>query len=218
MSKHWSSLPRLTPNDLGEQVPKKHRPFAQKIAQFILPRLGWQVTGSIPNVGQAVLIGVPHTSNYDAVPAFLMLLALGLDIRILGKKQLFSVPILAQFLRWIGVMPIDRTKKGSVLQSSIANFADNKPLFLALAPEGTRSYTTSFKSGFYYLAVGAGVPIIPVALDYATKTICFMPPFYPTGDYVNDLPQIVALYQGVQGRHPHKMSQILQDLSSQSTM
>ena len=130
----------------------------------------------------------------------------------MGKKELFAVPLLSQFLRWAGVIPIDRDKKGSVLQANIDRFNTGKPLFLALAPEGTRGYTQSWKTGFYYLAWQAGVPIIPVAMDYATKEIRFMTPFYPTGDIDVDLPKIYQYFAGVVPKHPQFLSKPLQEL------
>lgn len=207
-----NALPPMDLTALGDRLPRRHRPKTAYLARLALQALGWKITGSLPNIPQAVIIGVPHTSNYDGVPALLASLAIDVDIRVLGKKQLFAVPILLHLLRWVGVMPIDRDKKGSVLQANIDRFATGKPFFLALAPEGTRACKPSFKTGFYYLALGAGVPIVPVALDYQSKQIRFMPPFEPTGDYDADLPKILAYYQGVTARHPKNMAKILQDL------
>ena len=206
------SLAELDYDDLGELLPRRHRPLATKVARRLLSLLGWRLLGKLPNVPQAVIIGAPHTSNVDGVPAILTMLALGLDIKVMGKKQLFSVPILSQFLTWVGVIAIDRDKKGSVLQANIDRFATGTPLLMALAPEGTRNYTDSFRTGFYYLAMGAGVPIIPVALDYPTKTVRFLEVCYPTGDYQADLAVILSAYRGIEGRHPSQMAQVLQDL------
>ena len=114
----------------------------------------------------------------------------------------------------MGVIPIDRGNKGSVLQSSIDKFKTGQPLFLGLSPEGTRNYTETWKTGFYYLALGAGVPILPVAMDYKTKEIRFLAVLYPTGDINADLPKIYAQYQGVIPRHPERLSQPLQDVNS----
>ncbi|OOS19816.1 1-acyl-sn-glycerol-3-phosphate acyltransferase [Moraxella pluranimalium] len=204
-------LPKFSYDALGSQLPRRHRPLATKMARRLLAMLGWRLLGRLPDVPQAVIIGAPHTSNVDGVPAILTMLALGLDIKVMGKKQLFSVPILSQFLTWVGVIAIDRDKKGSVLQANIDRFATGEPLLLALAPEGTRQYTESFRTGFYYLAMGAGVPIIPVALDYPTKTVRFLDVCYPTGDYQADLAGIIKQYHGVVGYHPSKMAKILQD-------
>lgn len=208
---YYNNTP-LTPDMLGDNVPRRHGKFSQKLASYFYRRCGWKTIGQIPNISQAVLIAVPHTSNIDGLYAIPMVVGLDLDVRIMGKKELFSVPVLAQFLRWAGIIPIDRDKKGSVLQANIERFKTGEPLFLALAPEGTRSYTNGWKTGFYYLALGAGVPIIPVAMDYATKEIRFMTPFYPTGDIDADLPKIYQYYQGVVPKRPDRLSKPLQEL------
>ncbi|BFM04597.1 hypothetical protein Psyaliredsea_32440 [Psychrobacter alimentarius] len=83
-----------------------------------------------------------------------------------------------------------------------------------MAPEGTRQYTENWKTGFYYLAVGAGVPILPVALDYNTKEVRFLSPVYPSGDINADLPKIYAQYKGVMPKHPERLSQPLQDMNN----
>lgn len=202
----------LSSENLGVNVPRRHGKLGQKLAKSFNRLTGWKTTGTIPDITQAVVIGVPHTSNFDGVFALPLLIALDIKLSILGKKELFDVPILSQFLTWSGVIPIDRSKKGSVLQSSLDKFATGEPLFLGLSPEGTRGYTTTWKTGFYYLAVGANVPIIAASLDYAKKELRFLPPFYPTGDIDADLPQIYALFKDVHPKHPKRLSQPLQDL------
>lgn len=206
-------LPILNKQQLGEYVPQRHGKISQKIAERMMKMMGWKVVGEVPNIPKAVIIGAPHTSNIDGLYVIPTLLALDIDIRIMGKKQLFQVPVLAQFLRWAGVMPIDRSKKGSVLQANIERLKSSEQLFIGLAPEGTRKYTEQWKTGFYYLAMGANVPIIPVALDYATKELRFLPVFYPTGDIDADLPKLYAYYQGVQPKHYHHLSQPLQNIT-----
>lgn len=209
-----STFPKLTQDMLGQQVPKRHGKLAPKIAKLILKAVGWKVTGSIPNIPQAVVLCVPHTSNIDGVYAIPTILALDLNIKIMGKKELFDVPVLKQFITWAGIIPIDRSKKGSVLQASIDEFKTGKPLFLGLAPEGTRQYSDSWKTGFYYIAEGAGVPIIPVRMDYGTKEIRFMEPVYPTGDIDADMKVILAKYKGVVPCVPSKLSKPLQDINN----
>ena len=206
-------LPKLSKKQLGSLVPKRGNKIAPVIASAMLKAAGWRTVGEIPNISQAVVLALPHTSNIDGVYAIPSLFALDLKISIMGKHTLFKVPVFAQLLNWIGVIPIDRSDKGSVLQASIDKFKTGKPLFLGLAPEGTRQYTETWKSGFYYLAVGAGVPILPVAMDYKTKEIRFMSLVYPSGDIEADLPKIYAQYKGVIPRHPERLSQPLQDIN-----
>lgn len=209
-------LPNLSKKQLGNLVPKRGNKIAPVIASALLRSAGWRTVGEIPNIPQAVVLALPHTSNIDGVYAIPSLFALDLKISIMGKHTLFKIPGVAQFMHWIGVIPIDRSNKGSVLQASIDKFKTGKPLFLGLSPEGTRDYIEKWKTGFYYLAMGAGVPILPVALDYNTKEIRFMSLVYPTGNIEADLPKIYAQYQGVIPRHPERLSQPLQDVN-QST-
>lgn len=212
--KHFSKLPKLSKKDLGSLVPKRGNKFAPVIASALLKAAGWRTVGEIPNISQAVVLALPHTSNMDGVYAIPSLFALDVQISIMGKHTLFKVPVLAQLLRWMGIISIDRGNKGSVLQASIDKFKSGKPLFLGLSPEGTRQYTKEWKTGFYYLAVGANVPILPVALDYKTKEIQFLSVVYPTGDIEADLPKIYAQYRGVRPRYPERLSQPLQDVNN----
>ncbi|MDO4223376.1 MAG: 1-acyl-sn-glycerol-3-phosphate acyltransferase [Acinetobacter sp.] len=209
---HASSLKPLHHHDLGQNVPKRHSKITRIIAAFFAKCTGWQAVGAIPNILKAVLIGVPHTSNYDGLFALPVLLALDLDVKIMGKKQLFRIPVLASFLRWAGVIAIDREKKGSTLNASIERLVQAEQMFIGLAPEGTRDYSKQWKTGFYYLALGANVPILPVAMDYQSKQIRFLAPFYPTGDIDHDLPQLYQYFQHIQPKHRSRLSQPLQDL------
>lgn len=207
-----SNLPTIDPQKIGDNVPKRHDKQIPIIAKKFLDARGWRLVGEIPNVKKCVALAVPHTSNIDGLYAIPAILALGIDLKLMGKKELFQVPVMGKFLKWAGVIAIDRQNKGSTLQASIDRFNKEDKLWIGLAPEGTRDYTEKWKTGFYHLAVGAGVPILPVAMDYKTKEFRFMPLFYPTGDIEADLPKIYAYYQGVEGKHLEKMSQPLQDL------
>ncbi len=207
-------LPNLSREQVGDNVPRRGNKVSPVIGSWLMKTAGWRTVGEIPNISQAVVLALPHTSNVDGVYAIPSLFALDLKISIMGKHTLFKVPVFAQLLNWMGIIPINRTDKGSVLQASIDKFKSGEPLFLGLAPEGTRKYTESWKTGFYYLAVGAGVPILPVALDYNTKEVRFLSLIHPTGDIEADLPKIYAQYQGVMPRHPERLSQPLQDINN----
>ena len=206
-------LPNLRKKDLGALVPKRGGKITPALALLMAKSLGWHTVGEIPNISQAVVLALPHTSNADGIYALPNLFALDIKISIMGKHTLFKVPVLSQLLRWLGIIPINRGDKGSVLQASIDKFESGEPLFLGLSPEGTRDYTESWKTGFYYLALGANVPILPVALDYNTKEVRFLQPVYPTGDIEEDLPKIYAQYAGVMPKHPERLSQPLQDVN-----
>ncbi|MGE6330453.1 lysophospholipid acyltransferase family protein [Psychrobacter pacificensis] len=206
-------LPNLSREQVGDNVPRRGNKVSPIIGSWLMKTAGWRTVGEIPNISQAVVLALPHTSNVDGVYAIPSLFALDLKISIMGKHTLFKIPVLAQLMRWLGIIPINREAKGSVLQASIDKFKNNKTLFLGLAPEGTRKYTDSWKTGFYYLAVGANVPILPVALDYNTKEVRFLEMVYPTGNIEEDLPKIYAQYGGVMPYHPERLSQPLQDVN-----
>ena len=207
-------LPKLGKKNLGDLIPKRGGTITPVIGSRLLKLLGWRTVGDIPNVSQAVVLALPHTSYFDGLYALPGLFAIDLKVSIMGKHTLFKIPVLAQILLWLGLIPINRGHKGSVLQASIDKFKTGEPLFLGLSPEGTRDYTKEWKTGFYYLALGAGVPILPVALDYKTKEIRFLSPVYPTGDIEADLPKVYAQYKGVMPKYPERLSQPLQDVNS----
>lgn len=127
-------LPKLSRKNLGDLIPKRGGTITPVIGARLLKILGWRTVGDIPNVSQAVVLALPHTSNVDGVYALPSLFALDLKISIMGKHTLFKIPVLAQLLQWLGIIPINRGNKGSVLQASIDKFKTGEPLFLGLSP------------------------------------------------------------------------------------
>lgn len=208
-----AKLKQLTHKSLGDKVPRRGGSISPPIARRLFKLLGWKAVGEIPNVPKAVFLALPHTSNFDGLYAIPLILGLDLDINIMGKDSLFKYPILARFFKWAGIIPINRSKRGTVLQASIDRLKSSESLYLGLAPEGTRDYTDKWKTGFYYIADGAQVPIIPVAMDYKTKEIRFLNPVYTTGGYDKDVMKIVEQYKGVVPKYPEKMSKPLKDIN-----
>ena len=156
--------------------------------------------GDWPPVRKAVMVAAPHTSNWDGV---WMLAAAGfyqVKLSWMGKKSLVDHP-LGGIVRWLGCVPVDRASAGDVAQQSAEAFGKTEQMVLAIAPEGTRSLTKTWKSGFYRIAVAAKVPLILSVLDYRHRTIRIDGAFEPTGDYETDLPKIQAGYTGAGGRH-----------------
>lgn len=207
---------KLKASSLGDKVPRRGGRISPQIGRFILKALGWKAVGNIPNVPKAVFIGLPHTSNFDGLYTIPMVLSLDLDLKLIGKDSLFKHPIGAKFFNWAGIIPINRSKKGSVLQASIERMKNSDTLFLGLAPEGTRGHTDKLKTGFYFIAKEAGVPIIPVAMDYKTKEIRFMTPVNPSGDFEADMKLILSQYKGVVPKYPEKMSKQLLNAINES--
>ena len=156
--------------------------------------------GDWPDADKAVLVAAPHTSNWDGL---WMLAAAGyyrVKLRWMGKKSLVKPPF-GWFVKWLGCVPVDRKAAADTVEQMADAFSAAERLTLAVAPEGTRSATENWKSGFYRIAVGAGVPLLITVLDYGTRTIKVRGLFEPTGDYGTDLPAIQAYYADARGRH-----------------
>ena len=166
-----------------------------------LALLRWRIDGNFPDLGKFVAIVAPHTSNWDFVVGFAAYLALGLDATWFGKHTIFRWPLGAMF-RYFGGIPIVRSRSTNVVEAYIAEFAKRDAMVLVIAPEGTRSRVADWKKGFYHIARGAEVPIVPVAFDFASRTIRIFPPFVPTGDMKRDLPLLTGLYDRSMARRP----------------
>jgi 1-acyl-sn-glycerol-3-phosphate acyltransferase len=159
----------------------------------------------VPDEPKIVLIVAPHTSNWDFLTGLWAKFALRLKARFLGKHTLFWWP-LGAFLRWLGGIPIDRSKPTGITEDSARAFRENDRLMLVIAPEGTRRRSQRWKSGFYRIAVAADVPILLVAFDYSRKVIRLGPLFRPTGDYEKDLPKIQSHFHAGMALRPEHYS------------
>ncbi|TNE59798.1 MAG: glycerol acyltransferase [Alphaproteobacteria bacterium] len=164
---------------------------------------GWRIEGEVPAEKKFVLIAAPHTSNWDF--PFMVGVALGLRQSIfwMGKHTLFT-GVKGPVARWLGGIAVDRQAAQDLVEQTIAQFQNQETLIVAIAPEGTRGAVTRWKTGFYRVAVGAGVPIVPGFLDYGRKVGGVGPAIYPTGDLEADMAKIKAFYQGIQGKHPDR--------------
>ncbi|WP_297333867.1 1-acyl-sn-glycerol-3-phosphate acyltransferase [Flavobacterium sp.] len=172
----------------------------KKIYQFLFFRLmGWRIKGSIkPDLKKCVMIVVPHTSWVDFFIGVLARGAIGLEMHFVAKKELFAFPLGAYF-RWMGGAPLNRQKQENKVDAIAAIFNEREVFRLAIAPEGTRRKVERWKTGFYYIALKADVPVIAVAFDYGKKEVKIAEPYYLTGDIVNDLKFLEGHYAGVTG-------------------
>ena len=191
-----SGFPTLPP--LAPQSPARWRRY---LGVLLMRISGWRIAGNIPNVPKYVLIVAPHTSNWDFFHGFCAFLVLRLDNTWLAKHTVFFWP-LGILARRFGGMPIDRAKGGNIVRICVSEFARRERMSITITPEGTRGKVKEWKLGFYYIAMEAGVPIVPVALDYSKRQVVIMPPFTPSGDAAADLPRIKALYSASMARHP----------------
>lgn len=169
---------------------------------MILRLLGWKMDNQIPPVLKKFIVAVaPHTSWKDFPIGLFIRGALGRHIYYLGKKELFDSPF-GFFFWWTGGRPVDRKQHTGLVDEVARLFAEQEEFAIALAPEGTRKKVSDLRTGFYFMARKAQVPIIPCLLDYAHKTVSFLPPFYPTADTEKDLDYLWSLYRDVQGAVP----------------
>ncbi len=150
--------------------------------------------GEFPDLPKAVLIGAPHSSNWDGIWGFGALLALDLDLRILGKKELFWGPM-AWLMRFLGVIPIDRRAPGGFVAQSVQTMQDADQLWIGLAPEGTRKAVKEWKTGFWKLAKGADVPVIRAYFHYPEKVIGIGPAIHLSDDLAADMAETREWYR-----------------------
>ncbi len=178
---------------VGDAVPRTHGPLTAALGRCMMRLRGWRFEGAVPDEPKMILLVAPHTSNWDFLTGLWAKFALQLKAGFLGKHTLFWWP-LGVFLRSIGGIAIDRSKAAGIAEDSARAFREGERLMLVIAPEGTRSKSKKWKSGFYRIAVAAEVPLLLVAFDYPRKVIRLGPLFRPTGDYEKDLAEIQSHY------------------------
>lgn len=176
---------------LGKNVPSRGNAFSRAVGRVGMGLLRFRFEGSIPDVPRCVMIVAPHTSNWDFVVGLSAKLALGLRARFIAKHTLFRGPF-GSCLRWLGGIPVDRRAPGGVVESAVEAMRGAERLYLVITPEGTRGKVAAWKAGFYRIAHGAGVPILPIAFDYRRRAVAFEALFQPSGDYEADLPALQA--------------------------
>jgi len=173
------------------------------LAKFIFQTLlGWSIDGQFDKkISKTVVAVVPHTSWHDFYVGVFTRKIIDVQINYVGKKELFDSP-LGWYFKWMGGEPIDRKSKQNKVEQIVDIFESHEEFRLAIAPEGTRKKVDKWKSGFYYIAQSAKVPITPVSFDYKTKTVTIGDPFYITGNYEKDLIEIKQFFKGVVGKVP----------------
>lgn len=187
-------------------------PIIQRFCRLLVRLWGWKVdTWEIPREnGKVVALGVPHTANWDSIMMIVMVAAMGNRLRWLVKKEL-DLPVIGWLLRLTGGIFIERRGSLGVVDQVIEIINESDEIFLALAPEGTRSKVDRWKTGFYYIALGAEVPIALGYLDYGKKRGGIGKIIMPSGDIKADEPIFQEFYKDIQGRHPEKMGTIRLD-------
>ncbi len=186
---------------IGNNVPRRGNIITRKLTWWTMRLLGWSVSGEVPNLSKFLIVGAPHTSNWDFILVIAAATSLGIRLSWLAKHTLFRGPT-GSIFRWMGGIPVDRNAPGGVVGDIINSYNQMDGLILGITPEGTRGKVKGWKSGFYRIAQGADVPILLAAFDYGKKDVTLGPVFQPTGDYETDLVQIKEHYKGVKAKHP----------------
>ena len=168
--------------------------FAFKVFKFSLE-------GAFPKDPKFVIAVVPHTSNWDFFVAIGVRTFLNEPIHFVGKKELFNF-LTSGFFKGLGGMPLDRRKNENVVEAITRMYGEEEVFRMAIAPEGTRKKVETWKTGFYYIAKKANVPILMFTLDFKNKENRFSEPFYPTDDLEADFQFMRAFYDGVEGKVP----------------
>ncbi len=183
-----------------------------RLARWFLRMLGWKLEfDGFPTL-QGVAIVYPHTSNWDFPIGILAKWGLGIPAKFWAKDSLFKFPVFGAWLRWVGGLPIDRSSPKGVVGDMVEVFEQHKRsgrlLWLGLAPEGTRSLTPGWRSGFYQVALKANVPLVLVKFDWGRRTFSLVDVYQLTGRVDEDYAHMAAVFEGVRGFHAQQMGPV----------
>jgi 1-acyl-sn-glycerol-3-phosphate acyltransferase len=173
----------------------------RRCALGLLRLAGWRSVMVWPPEPKGVIIVYPHTSNWDFPLGMLFKVGYGLPANWIGKTEMFPWPFTG-LLKWLGGIPLDRKRSKGFLESLLEEFQRRDWIWVAIAPEGTRSHTDHLKSGFYQVAVAADVPVALAYIDYGTKTLGIDTYVRMTGDREADMATLREFYAGKRGRRP----------------
>lgn len=173
----------------------------QAFSRWILRRLGFRIDVPVPLPKKCVVPVVPHTSNWDFPLGLLTRAAIGTDIHFVGKNSLFKGP-LGGIMRRLGGHPVDRRKRTNFVDAVVQLFSEVDELRLSVAPEGTRKKVDKLRTGFYWIARGAKVPLVLCRFDWGNRVVSFSPPFHPTEDAEADMAYINDYFSGIEGKRP----------------
>jgi 1-acyl-sn-glycerol-3-phosphate acyltransferase len=167
--------------------------LCRPLAELWLWAGGWSIVGEMPDLPKFVIVAAPHKTNWDLPNALAAGLHFGVRIQWMGKNSLFKWPF-NSFMRWLGGIPVDRSKSNNAVSQMVEKFSAARELAVVIPPEGTRGEVTRWKSGFYYIAHGAKVPLVLAFIDYRQRKVGIAEVFHPTGNYETDLAAIQEIY------------------------
>ncbi len=164
---------------------------------------GWKVEGQLPDLPKFVLIGAPHTSNWDFAMFLAVIFYLRAHAGFIGKAEIFRGPF-GIFFRWCGGIPVDRTRSSGLVEQMVQACLKSDHFMLTIAPEGTRHKVGEWKRGFYHIAKGAGIPVVLAIINGTRKVVEIGRIFTPTEDIEADMKAIQSVYAGIEGIYPRK--------------
>lgn len=176
-------------------------PILRLLSIVILKLIGWKAIGRPIENARFVLIGAPHTSNWDFPLMLMVVLKLRLKVFWMGKHSLFPFPV-GWFMKWLGGIPVDRSRAQNLVDQTVAQYKSNPEMIVLVPPEGTRSRVKEWKTGFYRIAVNAEVPVLMGFVDAAKKEAGLADFFHPTGELEVDMQAIRAFYADKVGINP----------------
>ncbi|MDF3983734.1 1-acyl-sn-glycerol-3-phosphate acyltransferase [Luteibacter sp. PPL201] len=188
------------PEHLPPHAPTLPRTPWRRLCRWVIGLSGWRIVGEFPDVPKLILVGAPHSSYWDGVWGLLMKVAIGLDVGIMIKREVFS-GLLGPVVRRLRMIAVDRKAATNVVDQMVQRFAREPRMWLGIMPEGTRKPVRQWKSGFLRIARGAGVPIQPVFIDYPSRTFTLGPLVRASDDIEADLVRVRAMFAGYHGKH-----------------
>ena len=182
---------------LGNAIPQRIQPIRALIGRTVFKLTGWKLVGNLPNESKLVIVALPHSSNFDFILALSVIWGWGLKINFMAKHTLFKFPQ-GLFFRAVGGIPVDRRSAHGLVEKMAHEFNSRSSLILGIAPEGTRNSDGSLKAGFARIAKAASAPVVPIIVNYKTKTLTL-------GNLVSDLSDVDGIIdavktQGLSGR------------------
>jgi 1-acyl-sn-glycerol-3-phosphate acyltransferase len=185
----------------------KKSPFSQRLAKFILQQMGWTIEIQPTELKKYVVIGAPHTSSLDFFFTILFIYASGIKLNFVSKDTLFRWP-LGGIMRRLGGIPVNRRARNNFVQQTVDEFNQREKFILAISPEGTRRAAEYWKTGIYYIALGAKVPVALGFIDYGRKAVGIGPMIFPSGDLAADFLPIQVFYTNMRGRYLHRQGEV----------
>ena len=177
---------------LGNAIPQRTQPIRALIGRTVFKLTGWKLVGNLPNESKLVIVALPHSSNFDFILALSVIWGWGLKINFMAKHTLFEFPQ-GLFFRAVGGIPVDRRSAHGLVEKMTHEFNSRSSLILGIAPEGTRNSDGSLKAGFARIAKAASAPVVPIIVNYKTKTLTL-------GNLVSDLSDVDGIIEAVKAQ------------------